>query len=212
MLFRSQWMSSVARFTGAFFRKYSQTDLLGLIHYIMKELSEGQPLDILVLKELLGKMGGAETTFELSDAQLESLAGGTALRASSVSLTEKDNASKKAVKQLRAALINSGLALRLLVLLSKIGNSVLYTFETHHVKLLANIFDTCQLVLMQYIEFIITPIPSTKSKDKQPISHEKEVVNMLLEILPSFQVLHLDMCIDLPTVFTLTRPLLRAAI
>lgn len=44
-------------------------------------MSTGSSLDLLVLKELLGRMGGCDTLLEVSTQQLEGLAGGRALQA-----------------------------------------------------------------------------------------------------------------------------------
>lgn len=42
---------------------------------------DGQSIDLLVLKELIAKMGGIEIIEELSDAQIEAQGGGETLRA-----------------------------------------------------------------------------------------------------------------------------------
>lgn len=53
----------------------------GLLHCLLRHLSVGESLDLLVLKELLGRMGGCETLLEVSEAQMDGLAGGRSLRA-----------------------------------------------------------------------------------------------------------------------------------
>ena len=54
---------------------------LGLFNFLLKKLSVGQSLDLLVLKELLGRMGGCDTLLDMSADQLEGLAGGKCLKA-----------------------------------------------------------------------------------------------------------------------------------
>ena len=57
------------------------TFFVGLFNFLLKKLSAGQSLDLLVLKELLGRMGGCDTLLEMSADQLEGMAGGKCLRA-----------------------------------------------------------------------------------------------------------------------------------
>jgi hypothetical protein len=54
---------------------------LGLLHFLLRRLAASQSLDLLVLKELLNKMGGCDTLLEMSADQLEGMAGGKFLRA-----------------------------------------------------------------------------------------------------------------------------------
>jgi THO complex subunit 2 len=206
-----KWLSSVATFTGTFFRKFPQTDISGLLVFLVSKLAQGECLDLLVLKELLNKMGGCETTMIMDEDALENLSGGPTLRAEGLNLTEKDNASKKAVKMLRLAMNRDGIALRFLVLLSKISSSVLFTLDTKHIKLMAHLCDICQEVLMLFVEFITTPTPSV-GKPKEKSVQDKEIVTNLLKLLPSFYELKVIMRMEFPVLFTVARPLLRAAL
>ena len=67
----SQWFSSLAKFVATFYRKYPSTCLEGLLHFLVGSLSKGESLDLLVLRELLTKMGGCETMLDVSHSQLE---------------------------------------------------------------------------------------------------------------------------------------------
>ena len=55
-------------------------ELSGLLQYIVNQLKDDNSLDLMVLKELLAKMGGIEIIEDLSEEQLESQAGGEILR------------------------------------------------------------------------------------------------------------------------------------
>lgn len=70
----TQWFASLAKFIATFYRKYPATCLEGLLHFLVGSLSKGESLDLLVLRELLTKMGACETMLDLSHSQLEGLA------------------------------------------------------------------------------------------------------------------------------------------
>jgi THO complex subunit 2 len=76
----SQWFGSLSKFIAVFYGRYPMTELKGLLHYLLRSFSEGQSLDLLVLKDLLVIMGGCETLLDVSQMQLEGLSAGKALR------------------------------------------------------------------------------------------------------------------------------------
>ncbi len=77
----SDWFSSMAKFIATFYRKYPTACLSGLLNFLVRGLCKGESLDLLVLRELLSKMGGCETMLDLSNTQLEGMSGGKALQA-----------------------------------------------------------------------------------------------------------------------------------
>jgi THO complex subunit 2 len=62
----SQWFSSLARFTAILYGSSPSIELKGLFHYLLNQLSKGESLDLLLLKELLCKMGGCDSMTEVS--------------------------------------------------------------------------------------------------------------------------------------------------
>ena len=54
--------------------------MFGLLHFLLRKVSTGDSLDLLILKELLGTVGGCDTFLEVSHAQLQGLSGGRALQ------------------------------------------------------------------------------------------------------------------------------------
>ena len=58
----------------------------GLFSFLLKKLGIGQSLDLLILKELLGRMGGCDTLLDMSADQLEGMAGGRCLKAEVVTV------------------------------------------------------------------------------------------------------------------------------
>lgn len=67
----SQWFASLSKFIATFYRKYPSTCIEGLLHFLVGSLSKGESLDLLVLRELLTKMGACETMLDPSQTQLE---------------------------------------------------------------------------------------------------------------------------------------------
>jgi THO complex subunit 2 len=63
------------------YRKYPMMELDGLLQYLVNGLKKNQSLDLLVLKEVLARMGGVDTVEQMSLGQIESRASGDTLRA-----------------------------------------------------------------------------------------------------------------------------------
>lgn len=74
------WFASLAKFISLFYSRYPETEVRGLLHFLLSRLQQGQSLDLHVLQSLLGKMGRCETLCEMTTQQLEALAGGRVLR------------------------------------------------------------------------------------------------------------------------------------
>jgi hypothetical protein len=82
-------------------------------------------LDLLILKELLGRMGGCDTLIEMSAEQLEGMSGGRHLRNESMSAATREIAKSghetvKPAKILRDAFLNSGTAIPMLLLIAQV--------------------------------------------------------------------------------------------
>ena len=96
----SSWFGALAKFTGVFFKRFCDTDLEGLLQYLLRKLTSGESLDLLVLKELLCRMGGCETLDDVSAEQLEGLAAGKILRAEAMGAAARDPVSKRSTTAL----------------------------------------------------------------------------------------------------------------
>lgn len=193
----SQWFVSLAKFIASFFRRYPSTEIRGLLHLLLRRLSAGQSLDLLILQELLAKMGGCETVLELSYAQLDGMAGGRTLRGEVMASSLAESVSKKAVARLREELVESGVALPLVVLISQVRQRILFQSECDELKLLSHLHDSAQDVLMQFADFLISSETS---------------VETMARLMPPLPVLSRDMGLSVPVAFTLVRPLIRAAL
>jgi len=77
----ADWLASLAAFAGCLCRRWPErVAARPLLQYSANALKECDPYDLLVLKELLTSMGGVPTVADLSEGQVEALAGGSVLR------------------------------------------------------------------------------------------------------------------------------------
>ena len=154
----AQWFASLTKFIGSFYRKFPGTELKGLLHYLLNRLAPspssglaGDCVDLLVLKELLNKMGGCETTLEISRSQLSDggLTGGKLLRTEIMGASSsvgaggaaggkvavlalgvgRETVSKRAVRVLREELLSSGTAIPLLLFIAQYRSRLAYQEE-----------------------------------------------------------------------------------
>ncbi|KAF7355034.1 THO complex subunit 2 [Mycena sanguinolenta] len=158
----SDWLSSLASFTGMLFRRYS-ADLTPLLKYIVHQLHNTQTTEIIVLRELIWKMAGIEPLPSLSDSQIIAMAGGPCLRIEAIASATRGarldpgDAVLKGPQRLGRALLDSSLALPLLIQVARQRESCVFTAPDAHLKTLASLYDTTHGVLFQYLELLTSP-------------------------------------------------------
>ena len=89
----SLWLTSLSNFCGAVFKKYS-IDLTGILQYVANQLKSKKSLDLLILKEMVLKMGGIEAAEEMTNEQIDAMAGGDLLRQEAGSFSQIKNTRK----------------------------------------------------------------------------------------------------------------------
>ena len=202
----SQWFSALTRFIATFYCRFPATEITALLHYLLQCMADsGDSLDLLVLKELLGIMGGCETLLEVSSAQLEGLSGGKALRAevmqrspgSSGGLVISPDKQRRATQLLRQELIRSQTAIPLLLLTAQVRSRLLFDCEKTQLKLISHLFDTAQDVLVQFTDFLVS-----EAQELRPVAQS----------MPSLATLLGDVGLSVPVAFQLVRPFMRAAL
>jgi THO complex subunit 2 len=158
----SDWLQSLASFTGMLFRRYT-TDLTPVLRYIVHQLHARQTSEITVLRELILKMAGIEPLPDLSDQQVTAMAGGPALRIEAVASKtrgarlEEGEAVLKAPQRLGKYLLDSNLALPLLIEVAQQRQSCVFSTNSAHLKSLSGLYDATHGVLCQYLELLTTP-------------------------------------------------------
>ncbi len=129
------------------FRRYG-ADLTPLLQYVVHQLHNGQTTDIIVFRELIWKMAGIEPLPSLSDSQVAAMAGGPTLRIEAVASVTRGarldpgDAMLKGPYRLGKALLESSLALPLLVQVAQQRQSCVHQAGDAYLKSLASLFDT----------------------------------------------------------------------
>ncbi|KAF4602377.1 THO complex subunit 2 [Pleurotus pulmonarius] len=158
----SDWLQSLASFIGMLFRRYN-ADLTPVLSYIVHQLHNGQTTEIIVLRELIWKMAGIEPLPSLSDAQIQAMAGGPVLRIEAVASTTRGarldagEAVLRGPQRLAKGLLESDLALPLLIQVAQQRQSSIFKATDAHLKSLASLYDATHGVLLQYLEFLNSP-------------------------------------------------------
>jgi THO complex subunit 2 len=140
----------LASFTGMLFRRYS-ADLTPLLRYIVHQLYSQQTTEIIVLRELIWKMAGIEPLPSLSNAQVQAMAGGPVLRIESVASATRGarqdpgDATLRSPQRLGKALMESSLALPLLIQVAQQRQACIFRTNDAPLKSLANLFDAVRV-------------------------------------------------------------------
>lgn len=136
----SPWLLSLANFTGSVVKKYT-VDIPGLLQLIANQLKLEKSLDLLVLKEIIQKMAGIESTEEVTNDQLLAMSGGELLKAEGGYFNQVRNTKKSSVR-LKDALLKSNLAMPLCILMAQQRSCILYgEQENSHIKLVGKLYD-----------------------------------------------------------------------
>ena len=132
------WLLSLANFCGSVVKKYS-IELPGLLQFVANQLKSEKCLDLLILKEIVQKMTGIETSEEMTNDQLAALSGGELLRAEGGYFNQVRN-TKKSTGRLKDALLENNLAMPLCILIAQQRNCILF-HEQSHIKLVGKLYD-----------------------------------------------------------------------
>ena len=81
------WLTALASFCGSVYKKHN-IELTGLLQYVANQLKAKHSLDLLIIKEIVAKMGGVEGAEEMTAEQLEASSGGELLRQEAASFTQ----------------------------------------------------------------------------------------------------------------------------
>ena len=113
-------------------------------------------------------MSGIEITEELTNDQLDAMAGGEMLRAEGGYFNQARN-TKKPSHRLKEALLEHKLALPMVMLMAQHRDCAVY-FEAvnRHVKLTGQLFDTCQDTFVQFGSFLATQLTADEWLKRLP--------------------------------------------
>lgn len=158
----SLWLKSLAAFCGTLFRRYAMMDCTPILQYLVNQLKANNSKDLVIMSELITKMSGIEPLANLADAQIAALTGGRHLHMEAMMAANALTGSKERIAYRRSgqrllhALVDSKLSVPLLILVAQQRQACIHLVPESeaHLKYLGNLYDSCQEVLLQYVEFL----------------------------------------------------------
>ncbi|KAJ1021191.1 hypothetical protein NDA16_003977 [Ustilago loliicola] len=165
----SLWLKSLAAFCGTLFRRYAMMDCTPILQYLVNQLKANNSKDLVIMSELITKMSGIEPLANLADAQIAALTGGRSLHmeammaANALTGSKERLAYRRSGQRLLRALVESRLSVPLLILVAQQRQACIHLVPESeaHLKYLGNLYDSCQEVLLQYVEFLFNHLETT---------------------------------------------------
>ncbi|KAK2635529.1 hypothetical protein Ddye_030321 [Dipteronia dyeriana] len=159
----SDWLQSLASFWGHLCKKYPSMELRGLFQYLVNQLKKGQGIELVLLQELIQQMANVQYTENLTEEQLDAMAGSDTLRyqATSFGVTRNNKALIKSTNRLKDSLLpkdDTKLAIPLLLLLAQHRSVVVINADAPYIKMVSEQFDRCHGTLLQYVEFLCSAV------------------------------------------------------
>ncbi|KAL5174674.1 THO complex subunit 2 [Glycine soja] len=144
-------------------KKYPSMELRGLFQYLVNQLKKGQGIELVLLQELIQQMANVQYTENLTEEQLDAMAGSETLRyqATSFGVTRNNKALIKSTSRLRDALLPKDepkLAIPLLLLIAQHRSLVVINADAPYIKMVSEQFDRCHGTLLQYVEFLCSAV------------------------------------------------------
>ncbi|KAM0000916.1 putative THO complex, subunitTHOC2, THO complex subunit 2 domain-containing protein [Helianthus debilis subsp. tardiflorus] len=164
----SDWLQSLASFWGHLCKKYPSMELRGLFQYLVNQLKKGSGIELVLLQELIQQMANVQYTENMTEEQLDAMAGSETLRyqATSFGATRNNKALIKSTNRLRDSLLPKDepkLAIPLLLLIAQHRSVVVIEADSPHIKMVCEQLDRCHGSLLQYVEFLCGAMTSVNS-------------------------------------------------
>ncbi|KAL5763048.1 hypothetical protein ACOSP7_019312 [Xanthoceras sorbifolium] len=162
----SDWLQSLASFWGHLCKKYPSMELRGLFQYLVNQLKKGQGIELVLMQELIQQMANVQYTENLTEEQLDAMAGSETLRyqATSFGVTRNNKALIKSTNRLKDSLLpkdDTKLAIPLLLLIAQHRSVVVINADAPYIKMVCEQFDRCHGTLLQYVEFLCGAVTPT---------------------------------------------------
>ncbi|KAJ3678301.1 hypothetical protein LUZ60_002104 [Juncus effusus] len=194
------WLQSLASFWGHLCKKYPSMELRGLFQYLVNKLQQGSGIELVLLEELIEQMANVHYTENMTEDQLDALAGSETLRNQSnfaFGTTRNNKVLSKSTNRLRDSLLPKDepkLAIPLLMLIAQHRSTVVIKNEAPYIKMVSEQFDRAHGMLLQYVDFLSSAV--------SPVSSYSQLVPSLHDLVQKY---HLE-----PEVaFLIYRPVMR---
>ncbi|KAG0493334.1 hypothetical protein HPP92_004328 [Vanilla planifolia] len=164
----SDWLQSLASFWGHLCKKYPSMELRGLFQYLVNQLKKGIGIELVLLQELIQQMANVQYTENMTEEQLDAMAGSETLRfqATLFGMTRNNKALSRSTVRLRDSLLpkeDPKLAIPLLLLIAQHRSMIVIHADAPYIKMVSEQFDRCHGTLLQYVEFLLCAITPTST-------------------------------------------------
>ena len=181
----------------------------------MRRLKDGNVMELGMLRTLLEVAGGYSfadysPAASLNEVQLDGRSGSVTLKRETMSFGIVEKTNPIAADRIRSVLQIDGLGVSMLILIAQARDRIIFDSTKgafKEVKLVGNLYDTCQVVMSILLEFL------TDDDGKQVDgNHSSAPVAMYSKFLPSIEDLQSIYGLDMATVWLLCRPSVKTAL
>uniref|UniRef100_A0A0D9V9I6 THO complex subunit 2 n=1 Tax=Leersia perrieri TaxID=77586 RepID=A0A0D9V9I6_9ORYZ len=163
----SDWLQCLASFWGHLCKKHHSVELRSLFQYLVNQLKKDIGIELVVLEELIQQMANVQYTENMTEEQVDAMAGSETLRlqASLFGSTRNSKVLNKSTNKLKDSLLpkeEPKLAVPLLLLIAQHRSKIIINADATYIKMVSEQFDRCHGILLQYVEFLSTAVtPAT---------------------------------------------------
>eukprot|EP01052_Picozoa_sp_SAG31_P009618 SAG31_NODE_509_length_14732_cov_13.043600_6_plen_1068_part_00 len=184
----AEWLTSLAKLAAQMCRQYATVELSAFLKYVAQQLISGTLEDLVLLRELVGAMSGLEAIEDLPEEVFLGQTGGATLRnetAHSSGGTQK--ATPKTTRRLKESMIDSRLAVPLLVLLGQQGGSCVFVHDENRrqLKVIGEVYDKCHETFLQLVMFLTSAL---QEKGGNPFSAYAQLLPSMEDLILKHQV------------------------
>ncbi len=180
----------------------------------MRRLREGHVMELGILGSLLKVAGGYSfadysPAASLSATQLEGRAGSFTLKRETMSFGIVEEMNRESTESIKQVLQSDGFGVFMLILISQARSRIIYQSSkgaSKAVKLVGNLYDSCQVVISILLEFLTTEEP--QENNVESIAAIEEYAKRL----PPLDELHYKFGLDVESSWMLSRPLVRSVV
>ena len=176
-MFASRWLIALSQFAGKIYKRYGMMKPAPVLQYVSQQLDQGNSTDLKMLEHIVASMGGIATDTSYNDSQLQAMGGGPLLQAQTIlQLLDRRHELKPTSKRLTRALLEAGLAGKLLLSMAQQRQACIFEEGDVPLKAIGNTFDEIHRVMIQYLELLRSNLTIDEFE-----AHVPDVVKLLVD-------------------------------